>query len=234
MFSLLLSIQRLLDLIYSLETYLFSNKIKKNISNLVYFDLETTGLNPYHDKIIEYSFIKEIIENSNKPFNYIHSLINPEVKFEQKITQITGIHPEELYKQPKIDQTLPDIIDFINNNANDVYLVAHNCDCFDRLFILNNIKNFNNIYPNKKIDYRNIKFLDTLHLSKKVLPNLKNYSLKKLAKHFGIEEGKHRALSDTICLREIYLKLIELTAIELDISKEYLLKNPKLVSDFIY
>ena len=42
------------------EKLLFwSNKNPEDLSDLIYFDFETTGLDPYHDKIIEYAFIQE-------------------------------------------------------------------------------------------------------------------------------------------------------------------------------
>ena len=72
--------------------YLFpENKNPSDYSDLIYFDFETTGLNPYHDKIIEYAFIQEEDEtydindkDSYKNNTYITELINPNQKFEKK------------------------------------------------------------------------------------------------------------------------------------------------------
>jgi len=41
-------------------------------------------------------------------------------------------------------------------------------------------------------------------------------------------------MSDTIALRELYLKLMELLEKELGINKEYLLHTPSIVYDYLY
>jgi len=55
-----------------------------------------------------------------------------------------------------------------------------------------------------------------------------------MAHHFKIKSGTHRALSDTIALRELYLKLMELLEKELNINKDYLLHTPSIVYKYIY
>ena len=55
-----------------------------------------------------------------------------------------------------------------------------------------------------------------------------------MSKHFNISSGTHRAMSDTIALRELYHKLIEKLAEELVQDKEYLLYNPQVIYDYIY
>ena len=78
---------------------------EKKYEQLVFYDFETTGLNPFYNKIIEYAFMKD-----KEPEDYISSLIDPETKFESKITQITGIHPDDLNDKPTI-KSLSSIID---------------------------------------------------------------------------------------------------------------------------
>ena len=230
MYSIILTIQRLIQVVFDFEQYILDRFHNSNTRRTVYFDLETTGLNPYHDKIIEYSFMKEDSDYQNY---LINELVNPEVKFEHKITQITGIHPEELEDKTNIDSQLDDIINFVNKEKN-VYLIAHNCDSFDKLFIMNAIKNYNLMYPHKMISTNNINFIDTLHMAKKLLPRLKNYSLKNLAEHFKIENGKHRALSDTICLRSIYHEFLNIMAKNNPDTVNDYLKHPEKVHEFIY
>lgn len=213
----------------------FKNKQTKE---LIYFDFETTGLNPYHDKIIEYCFILEEkceydLKNPDS-FNdnyYITEMVDPKTKFEKKISNITGIYPEDLEDKQPISVHIDIIDNFIcdkNNNNTESYLVAHNCDCFDKLFLINNFKKYNND------SYIKWKFIDTLHLSKKLVPNLKSYSLKYLCEYFNLQSGNHRALSDTISLRNLYHELMRIISIKLDLSVNYLLDNPQIVHKYIY
>ena len=105
---------------YIINYFFPENKNPIDLSDLIYFDFETTGLNPYHDKIIEYAFIQEEegetydIDNdeSYKNNTFITELVNPEVKFEKKITEITGIHPEELEDKDSIRCELPKMMKF--------------------------------------------------------------------------------------------------------------------------
>ena len=59
--------------------WVFQNAPNIKNSEIILFDLETTGLNPYHNKIIDYAFIN--FENKEESIN---SLVNPQTKFEKK------------------------------------------------------------------------------------------------------------------------------------------------------
>jgi DNA polymerase III epsilon subunit-like protein len=227
---------------YIINYFFPENKNPIDLSDLIYFDFETTGLNPYHDKIIEYALIQEedetydiTNEDSYKNNTFITELVNPEVKFEKKITDITGIHPEELEHENTIDIELPKMMEFINYDIKNkkIYMVAHNCDSFDRLFLITQLKKYNET-TDEYLNYKHIMFIDSLNLCKKLLPNTKSYSLKNMTEHFKIKSGTHRALSDTIALRELYLKLMEVLEKELNIDKDLLLHTPSIVYDYIY
>ena len=222
--------------------YLFpENKNPSDYSDLIYFDFETTGLNPYHDEIIEYAFIQEESEtydlednDSYKNNTYITDLVNPNKKFEKKISEITGIHPDHLENKNTIDKHISYIMNFINYDMKykTIYLVAHNCDNFDKLFLLEAIKKYNNSKTN--LEYKHIYFIDSLNLCKKLLPDIKSYSLKNITKHFNINPGTHRAMSDTIALRELYHHLITQLSTELGYDTNYVLNTPSIVYDYLY
>jgi DNA polymerase III epsilon subunit-like protein len=126
-------------------------------------------------------------------------------------------------------------MEFINYDmkSKQIYLVAHNCDSFDRLFLLKELKNYNETNTDH-LNYKHIRFIDSLNLCKKLLPDTKSYSLKNMTAKFKIKSGTHRALSDTIALRELYIKLMELLETELNIDKNVLLNTPSIVYDYIY
>ena len=103
---------------------------------LIYYDLETTGLNQFHDRITEICFIKE-----KNGYNKYTSLINPGKNISNYITKITGITNEMVQNKPKFVNVTEDIINFINNrNGETSYLIAHNNDGYDRLVLKEHLK----------------------------------------------------------------------------------------------
>ena len=207
----------------------FSPNIHQN--EIIIFDLETTGLNPYHDKIIDYAF-----QNFKDDNDYIESLVNPRVKFEKKITDITGIQPDELENIAGIECHTPKIYNYINHNSKKVahkviptrYLVAHNCHGFDKIFLMKEFQKSSVLYPHSK----NWQFIDTLLMAKKLLPKLKSHSLKALAEHYDIKPGTHRALSDTKTLSHVFKAMLE------DFCKteghvlDSVIENPQIIADY--
>jgi DNA polymerase III epsilon subunit-like protein len=248
---------------YNFILKLFGYKTN-NKEETIYFDLETTGLNPYHNKIIEYAFIceehevdniettdnmrdkinetnymnsSEDIDNEYSNDNYITSLVNPETKFDRKITNITNIHPDQLEDKPTIDKCLLDITHFINYDSDKYsktsYLVAHNCDSFDKIFLKNAITNYQDT-TNTELDTQNWKYIDTVLFAKKLYPNLFSYSLKNLSNLFKIKDGDHRALNDAKCLQKVYHNLLLKLTNKIDKTYDSLIENPSIVYDYIY
>ena len=255
--------------LYNMIHKFFKGNTNRSVSETIYFDFETTGLNPFHNKIIEYSFLPNnnidmIYCECRGEFckcdlygtsNFLDGLVNPECKFEKKITDITNIHPDDLHDKPTISDVINDIISFINykpkifSNKN-VYLVAHNCDGFDKLFLQHNVKRAyeDDIISEDTLEnIKKWKYIDTLILAKKLLPDLQNYSLKSLSKYFKITPGSHRALDDCKCLQKIYHKLLTILSSKINrgefyldlftddfIDKVDLLDNPEIVYKYIY
>ena len=208
-----------------------------NQDQLIYYDFETTGLNIFHDRIIEYAFYKENnLEDQlevMKECHYITSLVKPNRKFEYIITQITGIRPEELESKEPIESHVSKIRDFLTIPKGTVpYLVAHNGSGFDDFFL----KRILSDTPNYKELKENWRFIDTIHLAKKIArtKHLRKYSLKALAEYYGIKEGTHRALSDVTTLREVYKALINDLSKELCIPFLDVLNDPKGVYEWLY
>ena len=111
-------------------------KKRKNISNyIIFYDLETTGLNPYHSKIIEIAALLYSVEQK-KVIDKFSSLINPGIPIPEKITKITKINDEMVIGKPSLDTVLKEFINFsrLNEECN-IYFVAHNGDGFDKLFL---------------------------------------------------------------------------------------------------
>ena len=171
------------------------NSLLGNYDEYVIIDIETTGLDPQKDKIIELAGIK--IKN-NKIVEEYSSLINPEMIISNFITELTGIDNYMVCKEPTIEIELKNFLNFIGNSL----VIGHNVN-FDINFIYDNaLKYYNKIFENN--------YLDTLKLSRKLL-NLENHKLKTLSEAFNIDyKNAHRALRDCYITFNVYNKLKEL------------------------
>ena len=113
----------IMTLISSIFNYFMPPPIKE-VNKTIYYDFETTGLNVFHDKIIDYCFLNEDDDTC------IESLVNPKRKFEFFITKLTGIHPEDVEDKLPIKDHLKEIVEFLESPTTEiidtVYLVAHN------------------------------------------------------------------------------------------------------------
>lgn len=159
----------------------------------IFYDFETTGLNPYHDEIIEFAFKNDA--------NSISSLVKPSYPLKQEITDITGITNDMLQNEGiSKEEAKKKIIKWLKTIEGPLYLIAHNNIGFDMLFFKRLVGDDLNQF--------NIKYLDTLYLAKKLLPKMRSVSMKTLTKIFSIESGNHRALGDTCALEQVYKELI--------------------------
>ena len=159
-------------------------------------DIETTGLDPMYDEIIEIGAIK--IENG-KEVEVFNTLVKPEYEIDEFISELTGITNEMVKESPTIDKILPKFMDFIK----DSILLGHNVN-FDINFIYDNL-----IKCNLKPITNN--FIDTLRLSRKLLPEIKHHRLSDLAYYYKINTvGSHRSLKDVRVTIEVYNNLEKL------------------------
>lgn len=167
---------------------------KDKRKKFVAIDVETTGLSPVYNELIEISAIKYDGETKLDTFS---TLIKPKRPISKTITNITGITNQMVENSPQIEEVMPKLISFIGDNP----IVAHNAN-FDYSFLQNN--------SNKSFSDNTV--IDTVALSRKMLPNLPNHKLNTVARCIGIqEEGFHRAEFDCECCAKIYIKYLENT-----------------------
>lgn len=79
---------------------------------LAFIDIETTGLNPQQDRIVEICIIKVHPDGTEEMLN---SVINPNMPIPIESTQIHGITDAEVKGKPTFEEFAPKIIDFIND-----------------------------------------------------------------------------------------------------------------------
>ena len=151
----------------------------------IILDFETSGLNAYHDDIIE---IGAKIYGQDIVFE---TLVQPKSNrpVSKKITDITGISNKLLREEGKKYLTAcSDFYNWIIENTKDkesISIVSHNGDTFDFIFfkrILIDLKGSGTDTSNLPKLYYN----DTLPLCKRLYPGRTYYSQPSLAKTFQI------------------------------------------------
>ena len=198
---------------------------------LIFYDLETTGLNVFHNRITEICCIKQIpLDFNNQTFT---TLINPEAEIPEIVTKITGIDKSMVIDKPTFNQISDQLLTFIHNNASTdetIYFVAHNNDGFDKLVLTSHFKR-------RGIDIKqyNWKFIDTLLLAKKTFPQFKKFNLKSLCEQLSIPTlNAHRAEEDTKMLKNLYYCILDAIHLNSKISLDKLINNPEIVYNYIY
>lgn len=167
------------------------------LTDYVVFDLETTGLSPFADKIIELSGLKVKAGKVTETFS---TLVNPGCRIPYSATAINGITDAMVKDAPSIDQALEKFLEFIG----DFVLVGHNIHTFDMKFIY--IAAEEGLGRAVANDY-----IDTLYLARRCLPELRHHRLVDLAEHFRFStEGAHRALADCQMNQKCYEAMAKL------------------------
>ena len=165
--------------------------------NFISVDLETTGLNPLKDTIIEVGMVRMSHGEIHDTYD---QLINPGIPIPSTITQITGIQNQDCQDQPVLETVLPDILEFIG----DQWIIAHNAD-FDYNFLNQAKKKF--AQNNQHFIYSHV--LDTLTLSRLLHPWLPNHRLNTIREALNIKNKPlHRALADAKTTALVFQKLI--------------------------
>lgn len=156
----------------------------------VVVDIETTGLDPSCDKIIEIAAVK--IQNGEE-IEQFQSLVNPHFEIDEFIQELTGITNPMLESAPSIESVLPRLLEFVGAEI----IVGHNAN-FDINFIYDCAKNLNlNPFCND--------FVDTMRISRKLYRDLKHHTLAALSASLNVGESvEHRALADCIQTRQCF------------------------------
>lgn len=161
--------------------------------SFVCIDLETTGLDPKRDKIIEIGAVK--VERGEVTGEW-ETFVNPERKLKERIVELTGIRDEQLAEVEKIAKILPEFFDFLGEKT----LLGH-CVLFDFSFL-------KKAAVNERLTFEKLG-IDTLKIARKYLKDLESRSLESLCRHYGIPHNAHRALEDARATVLLYQKLSE-------------------------
>tara|TARA_Y100000591_G_scaffold326873_1_gene350327 strand:- start:1016 stop:1573 length:558 start_codon:yes stop_codon:yes gene_type:complete len=180
-------------------------------ARIIFYDLETTGVDPENDEIIE-------IGAKDNYGNIYEKLINPNKEIPKKIEELTGITNNKIKYRNSLEQSYNNIEEWFNFDNKNIYLIAHNGDNFDYKFL------------SKYFDIK-CKCIDTLILYRKLLPYQRSHSIKTLCETYNIDSSKHhRALEDVLILEKLYNKAKELYCIIFNKKKV----TDKQIYEYIY
>lgn len=158
------------------------------MNSYVSLDLETTGLSPKHDKIIEIGAVKII---DGKIVDNFSEFVDPGRKLTENVISLTGITEEDLKDAPSPKEVIPALLEFIG----DLPLVGHRI-LFDYSFVKQEAVNL-------KLSFEK-EASDTLKISRACFPELPGKKLTDMCEHYCIEYRAHRALNDAEATAKLY------------------------------
>lgn len=151
-------------------------------------DVETTGLNPKADKLIEIGAVKVkdgiVVET-------FQSFVNPNAKLPERIVDLTGITDEMILDAPQAKDVMP----LFHAFCEELPLMGHNLQV-DYAFLKRAM-----VQEGLSFEKRGI---DTLKIARKYLADLEKRSLEFLCNYFAIEHTAHRALGDAAATAQLY------------------------------
>ncbi len=164
----------------------------------VALDLETTGLDPDRDAILEIGVVRfrtslDGGHITGRVLDKWSTLINPGRPIPLHIQQITGITEQDVRRAPRFSQIIGRLRRFVGHYP----IVGHNIG-FDMGFLQSHRLTLSN--PT----------VDTFELASILMPHANRYSLIKLGESFDLDDqGTHRALDDALAAQSLFIALLE-------------------------
>ena len=177
------------------------------INSYIAVDLETTGLNPKLEKIIEIGAVKVI---DGAICGEYHTLVQPYRELNEKVRELTGITDGMLAAAPGIEDCIEDFLEF----CEELPLLGHHV-IFDYSFLKRAAVNHRQEFERKGID--------TLLMCRRFMPAESKKTLAAAGEYYGIiRQQEHRALDDAKAAHQLY-QLLQNTC-EMEKSGDFALK----------
>lgn len=179
--------------------YINSNAFFKK--NFVVFDIETTGLSPEKDEIIQIAGLRNGPDLPSGP-HFFNEHVKPSAIIPKRIEELTGITDAKLKNAKDIGFVLKRFRDF----CRDSIIISHNGYKFDCRFL--------NSASSTSFSRYKLLSSDTIFLSKIIWKEKEvSHSLDNVLKRLGIDfdsDSRHCAFHDSLLLLECFIKMKEL------------------------
>jgi DNA polymerase-3 subunit epsilon len=182
-----------------LTTNEVSSLLKLFPKGIVAVDLETTGLSPLVDKIIEIAAVKI---NPAGEISSFHSLINPLIEIPESTIQFHGLTNDHLKEAPTIKKPLKEFWDFVERHP----IIAHNSS-FDLGYLIKASHDFQINFPPLDV-YDSCRWARAIYKNQQDSP--KNFKLSTLSEHAHFKLLHHVAIEDTLACLKIMAKIGEI------------------------
>ncbi len=165
-------------------------------TSIVALDLETTGLSPSWDAIVE---VAAVCWQGGRETGHFQSLVNPERLIPREAMAVHGITDAMVREQPTIREILPAFLAFCEVDV----VVAHNAK-FDASFL-------RAACTRTGLTPLSAPVLDSCALARRSLPGHRSYSLEALKAELRLGEAgvAHRALQDARDCLALFLRCVE-------------------------
>lgn len=159
---------------------------------IVFFDLETTGVNTSQDKIVQIGAIKLKVNGTEEVKNV---LINPTIPIPAGATEVHGISDEDVKDKPKFNKIAKSFAGWLSGCD----LAGYNSDNFDIPMLLEEFNRAGVEFPEEGTSFVDVIKIERLVNSHTLGSTYKRYMGKEL-------EDAHDALADVRATLEIFRK----------------------------
>lgn len=173
-----------------------SRNAPTGLTDVVAVDIETTGLDPKRDRIVELALVGLTGEGG---IAWVwESLINPERSVPQSATLIHGIADEDLVNSPRFS----DVSGAVRALLEDKVLLAHNLR-FDAGFL-------NSEFRRCGLEVPTSRGIDTLQMSRQFDTGERSHKLADACRRYGVHSsGGHRAKQDAVAVARLFVAMYE-------------------------
>lgn len=163
-----------------------------SLVSFVSVDVETTGLDPYHDHIVEIGAVKV---QGGKAVDQWDTLVSIDRSIPWDARRVHGINNEMLVGKPCINEALEDLFSFLGDGV----LVEHSHKAFDVIFL-------------EQAHGRplTVPYINTCTLSRKLFPFFPKHSLNECCRRHKVENPRpHRALGDATATAGLLIRFLD-------------------------
>ena len=157
----------------------------------VALDLETTGLDPARDRVIE---VGAVAFTPDRTLGTLERLVDPQRPLPDAVARLTGINPADLRGAASAESAVTELINFIGGRQP----VGHGARMDVEFLVASGLWDGGS------------DILDTLDVARILMPAAPSHSLPLLATELGFSQPRpHRALDDADATRQLLLRLRE-------------------------